>query len=170
MASFDDALAFVLPHEGGWSDNPNDPGGPTNHGITLRTAQLRLGISSPEELKEITPQQVADIYRADYWRFGAVTDQRIASKLLDLAVNLGLKTAVMIAQRALGAVGDAVMVDGVWGPATQKAANSVDAAELLEALCKAAAAHYEGLASANPRLAVFLHGWIARAYDIPGVA
>lgn len=168
MASFAVALPFVLAHEGGWSDRSEDHGGPTNYGITLALAQ-RYGIPDANALSRITPEQVADIYRAEFWRYGGLTDNRLAAKVFDFAVNMGPRRAVKLLQQALCAIGDALPVDGFFGPLTVSHTNAADADKLLEELCRQAQAHYEAIAAADPSQAVFLHGWVNRAWDIPEV-
>lgn len=59
-SSWDAAIKFVLEHEGGYSNNPNDPGGETNFGISKR--------SYPElDIKNLTVFEAGQIYRKDYW-------------------------------------------------------------------------------------------------------
>lgn len=161
------ALPYVLKHEGGWSDDPVDPGGATNFGITLATAK-RHGITSAEDLERITLEQVEAIYRADYWRFDAVDDQRVATKLFDMAVNMGLGTAVRIAQRIavdLGADDD--LVDGRFGPWTTMALNAVRPEQLLPLLCARSADYYRGIVARRPESVKFLRGWLKRAAEVP---
>ena len=65
-------LSFVLAHEGGWSDNPADAGGPTMKGITLATytrwcAEQKRSAPTKEELRAISDADVQQIYVGDYW-------------------------------------------------------------------------------------------------------
>ena len=168
MADFIKALFYTLRREGGWSNHPADKGGATNYGITLETAK-RHGILTEAALKGITQAQVAEIYKADYWRFDDVNDQRVATKVFDMAVNMGFSTAVRILQRALSVQLDLALVfDGKFGPLTEAAVNNAEPDRLLRLLCAAAAHYYESLASRKPSQAVFLKGWLKRANAVPG--
>jgi lysozyme family protein len=171
MTDFAKALAYTLKWEGGWSDDPADPGGATNHGITLKTAQ-RYGIKTKEELRAISPERVAEIYEAGYWRFGDGEDQRVATKLFDMAVNMGPETAIRLLRKALGALPDTPTADGGpsgAGPArpTLDAANGVGPPLLLACLREVCAAHYRAIVARRPASAKFLKGWLRRAAEVP---
>lgn len=166
MADFHRALPFVLGHEGGWSDDPDDPGGATNQGITLATAQ-RHGILTKESLKVISPEVVSAIYEADYWRFSGIASQRVATKIFDMAVNMGRKTATKLVQDGLNLMGASLMPDGLWGPATENCVNAVGPEEMLEMLCKVSKAHYQKLCERNQKLEKYLDGWLRRAAEVP---
>lgn len=166
MAYFEQALPFVLKHEGGWSDDPDDPGGATNQGITLATAQ-RYGIETKEALKAITPEQVASIYRSGYWRFNGLTSQAVATKLFDMSVNMGLRTAVRIAQDCVNGIGASLIADGSFGPITENTINAVAPDRMLDLLCKASAEHYHNIVEVRPASQKFLRGWLARAAEVP---
>jgi lysozyme family protein len=166
MAYFEQALPFVLKHEGGWSDDPDDPGGATNHGITLETAR-RYGIQTKEELKAITPEDVASIYRSGYWRFNGLTSQDVATKLFDMAVNMGLRTAIRIAQDCLNTLGASLVSDGSFGPITEATINAVAPKRMLDLLCQASAEHYRHIVLVRSSSDKFLKGWLARADEVP---
>jgi lysozyme family protein len=166
MASLAAAMPFLLRDEGGWSDDPADPGGATMHGVTFRTAQRLLGFTTPDQLRAITPDQLMQVYGTpDYWRYDGIQDQRVATKIFDIGVDVGLGTEVRILQKVLG-----VAEDGVWGPATQAATNAQDPDQLLQALCDAAKEHYIAVAQAHPVEGKFLNGWEHRAEEIPDAA
>jgi type VI secretion system secreted protein VgrG len=165
-ASFDLALPWVLRHEGGWSDDPSDPGGATNYGITLETAR-RHGIIGKDALSRITPDQVAEIYRKDYWRFNLVEDQRVATKLMDMAVNMGLMTTVKLAQGVLNDLGASLVVDGVWGPKTRECINAVSPDRMLTLLSTKSADYYRAIVAKRPESVKFLKGWLNRAAEVP---
>lgn len=166
MANFARALPWVLRHEGGWSNDPLDHGGPTQMGITLAVAQ-KHGIPDAAALQHITAEQVEAIYRADYWWFDGIDDQRVATKLLDIAINCGPSTAVRLAQHALVGLGAHLSEDGILGPRTTAALNAVTPNHMLDLLCQAAAEHYRGIVARNPQQVRFLKGWLNRAGEIP---
>lgn len=112
--NFDIAFDRLLGHEGGYVNNPADPGGETNWGISKR--------SYPHlNIKDLTREQAKDIYLRDFWNYIHADKlyDGVAFQLLDFAINSGITTAVRYFQRALG-----VADDGHWGPISQRAANA----------------------------------------------
>jgi lysozyme family protein len=171
VAEFAPALAFILPHEGGFADNPADPGGRTNYGITQATLDAWNGNHDgyPADVADLDVNQAGDIYQASYWPgLESVTNQAVASKLLDLRVNFGVGGGTKIAQRAVNTlVEPATAVDGGWGPDTLASINAADPAKLLQALADGQAAAYQADAASHPAKATFLAGWLKRAADLP---
>lgn len=165
-ASFDLALPYTLRNEGGWANFASDPGGATNYGITLETAR-KYGIADAEALRNITPEQVAAIYRAGYWRFDGVDDQRVATKLFDMAVNMGPQAAVRICQSCLNDAGAALEVDGRFGLVTLECLNAVRPALILSLLCTKSADYYRAIVAKRPESVKFLRGWLKRAAEVP---
>jgi lysozyme family protein len=166
VAEFAQALPYVLAHEGGWSDDPSDHGGATMKGITLQTAQ-RHGILDKEALKAITDEQLADIYRADYWCFDQVDSQAVATKLFDMSVNLGKGAALRLAQEALNELGATLQVDGHWGPKTCSALNLFRPERVLILLSEGAADYYHAIVAMHPDQGKFMKGWLRRAHEVP---
>lgn len=156
MANFDAAIPTVFKNEGGYVNDPNDPGGETKFGISKRSYP-NLNISA------LTVDQAKAIYKRDYWRYDGIQDQAIATKVFDLAVNCGSNKAIRLLQQAINSSGMAIQVDGFLGLTTLMACNSVDPEVLLACLKIQAVAHYRSLVEAWPRLAKFLPGWTKRA-------
>jgi len=157
---FELAIDTVLAHEGDtYSDIPADRGGPTKYGIASRW--------HPEvDMQTLTRERAIEIYWTDHWeghRYETLPAP-IAIKVFDLAVNLGHRTVVKCLQRALGACGAPVKVDGLLGRDTASAAASVDQLALMAALRSEAAGEYRVLAAKNQDQVVFLNGWLNRAY------
>lgn len=160
---FRHAVEMVLQHEGGYVNDPADPGGETKYGISKR-AYPHL------DIRNLTREEAIAIYRRDWWdryRYGEIQDADVAAKVLDLAVNTGPVYAAMIVQRALHACGRRdVEIDGIIGSQTLAAINSVrPRAALLAAIKAEAAAHYRLLVERRPELRRFEQGWITRAYS-----
>lgn len=153
------AVAIVLADEGGYVDDPADPGGATKFGITQR--------DHPDlDISNLTVDQATAIYFTDWWQrygYGALAGP-ISAKMLDAAVNIGASSAATCLQRALRSCGHPVGEDGDLGPVTTAAANDCRVWELLAALKSEVAAHYRLIAQARPDLAKFLDGWLNRAY------
>ena len=168
------AIDWVMSHEGGWSDNPADPGGATNYGISLRWLKAagwdvdQDGDIDAADIAALTPDGARRIYHAEFWErlnLERVTSGLVARKVLDLFVNMGDRQAVLIIQRAAKAVGAPLDEDGIWGPLTLGSLNSYPSSELLAAIRSEAAGFYRLLAAIRPALAVFLRGWLTRAYS-----
>jgi lysozyme family protein len=166
MARFEDAIATVLEHEGGLSNHPNDPGGLTNRGITLTTfRKIRGASATPDELRGLSADQAADIYRLAYWLpvYDLIDDQDVATKLFDQSVNMGHMQAHKLIQRACTDCSYHLNDDGVIGPMTLAAVNSIPPHDLLLSMCHQQIAFYRSLVELKPGFAVFLDGWLKRA-------
>lgn len=119
MSNFDCAFAALLGNEGGYSNTPDDPGGETMWGITLRVARAHGYVG---EMKDM-PQDVAKtIYRKSYWlpQFDDLP-YAVAFQVFDGAVNSGVGQAVRWLQRAVD-----VADDGDPGPVTLAAVRAAD--------------------------------------------
>jgi lysozyme family protein len=155
------ALRFVLRWEGGFVDHPDDPGGRTNKGVTQKVYdgwRARQGLPR-QDVKEIADAEVHAIYASDYWL--PPRCDLLAAPLdivqFDTAVNMGVGRAVRFLQASLGCG-----VDGGFGPATERAVAGCDSAAVIAAYCQRREDFYRGLAQKNPKLAVFLKGWMNR--------
>lgn len=157
MARFDDCLTFVLASEGGFVNNPDDPGGATNQGITQKVYDAwRTKRTWPEkDIKAIGQDEVWAIYHENYWVPAGCDSLPAPLDLLhfDSAVNLGVGSAGRMLQTAL----NFTVVDGVVGPRTLKAANSNDLGTTYGRYCNARIMRY--IALSKPE---FLKGWLRR--------
>lgn len=171
MATFAPALAFILPHEGGYVNDPNDPGGPTKYGITHTTLDAWNSAHEgyPSDVADLTVDEAGDIYEAQYWPgLEGINSQAVASKCLDVRINFGLSGGTKIIQRAVNTlVEPATEVDGGLGPDTVNSINTADPAKMLDALAEATAAAYQADAAAHPKKQTFLGGWLKRAAELP---
>jgi lysozyme family protein len=159
--ALDAALKFVLRWEGGFVDHPNDPGGRTNRGVTQKVYdgwRARQGLAA-RDVKLIEDDEVHAIYAGDYWvppRCDLLTSP-LDLVQFDTAVNMGVKRAVKFLQGAVGC-----SADGDFGPGTAAAVAGCDAGTAVASYCQRREAFYRGLAQDNPKLAVFLKGWLNR--------
>lgn len=179
---FDRAIRTVLRHEGGFVDHPDDPGGPTNYGISLRwlralgdlddNGQLDGdfdidGDVDVEDIRMMGIERAIGFYREHWWeKFGyASLPLGVGEKVFDLAVNMGDRQAHKLLQRALRAAGELVIDDGILGPKTRDALRRASDEVVLAALRSEAAGFYRLLAATRPKLGAFLDGWLRRAYQ-----
>lgn len=158
---FKKAIERVLKNEGGYVNDPQDPGGETNWGISKR--------SYPHlDIKNLTREEAIAIYQRDWWeryQYARIKDSELSFKVFDLAVNMGPAAAHRILQRSLHAAGYRhVVVDGIIGPQTLSATNQADTRLVLGAIRAEAANYYRRLIERNSTLKRFEQGWLNRAY------
>ena len=183
MTIFDWAVENVLHHEGGWVNNPNDPGGATNFGISLRYLQARGDLDGDglpdgdldgdgdvdiDDIRLASRDDAIELYRTGFWnpgRFGEVQSSLVAVKSFDMAVNMGSKQAWKLVQRACNKLGSQLIVDGKVGANTLKAVNSYRKTDyqLIETIRERQANFYETLIERKPSLDEFRLGWRRRA-------
>lgn len=154
-ANFDRAVQLILVKEGLLSDDPNDAGGLTKHGIS-RKAYPALDIAN------LTVEQAIEIYRQDYWAKirGDELAWVFALPLFDCAVNQGVGTAVKLFQKALK-----VGADGVFGPSTLRAAAQAAAGDPSEVLVDLMARRIAAYTQV-PSWPTHGRGWTRRCFSI----
>lgn len=119
MISFEEAFARLIGNEGGYSNDPKDPGGETNWGISKR--------SYPQlDIKNLTKEQASSIYYQDFWVPLRNADPAIKFQVFDFAVNSGIQTAIRKLQQVVG-----VADDGHWGPVSSAALSAMDINDVL---------------------------------------
>ena len=127
---FKKAFDFILRVEGGKVDNPNDPGGRTNLGITQRTfSQWLNNTGLPNaDVFDILREEAYPIYHDLYWREGQCNRLPYPLSIyhFDGYVNLLPGDAGRVLQRALKFRAPELVVDGVVGPITIKTANNLE--------------------------------------------
>ncbi len=170
----------ILDREGGYVNDPDDPGGATNHGVTVHTLR-RLGLDltgdggvDERDVKILSRQQAVNIYLQEYYerpRIGALPVE-LRAPVFDMQVNAGAN-AVKILQRLLRQMGQELTVDGVIGPQTIAAARRAAALapdHIADAYGIARRNYYFALADARPASRKYARtraggkgGWITRA-------
>jgi lysozyme family protein/uncharacterized protein YjdB len=168
--SFDHALEFVLQWEGGYSNNPNDHGGPTNQGITQSEydGYRKAKGQNPQDVKSISTDELRDIYYNGYWLpvHGNDLAYPLALAMFDSSVNCGPGTAIMFLQKSLG-----ITEDASFGQAIVKAlANTESKAEIAMKIMDHRDEYYKKIVNNDSTQVVFLQGWLNRnnalAYDL----
>jgi lysozyme family protein len=159
--SWDAALAFIFKVEGGFVDNPADPGGMTNLGITWREWQDWVGGDFPvtrETMEALTKADVTPIYHSHYWLASRCQDMPVGVDLfiMDEAVNEGCGRAARDLQHTVGA-----KVDGIIGPVTLAAVRSIAPVALIGRLADTRLSFYRSL----PTWSTFGHGWSNRVQE-----
>ncbi|MGC2661764.1 MAG: glycosyl hydrolase 108 family protein [Bryobacteraceae bacterium] len=181
MADFEYCLKYVLEHEGGLSQNPSDPGGTTMKGISLRFLRevnphtlKRVGIFEPvneQSIIDLTDDQISKLYYSEFWiqaPFEKLQNGILAKYIFDMSVNHGLVEAVKLTQRACCAAQkkkDYVKDDGIMGGNTIQAINQASFM-LIPALIAQRSGFMRQLVAVNPKLEVFLDGWLTRCFNV----
>ena len=176
MANFDAFFPTLLKHEGGFVNDPVDPGGATNKGITMETfrayAKEYLGIEPTlDNLKALTDAQAGKIYKPRYWdrvKGDEIELQELANIVFDFYVNAGGKAAELL-QKVLNDLGaePRLSVDGAIGGNTMGVLKKTDQKEVYRRYKQGRADFYRNLAAARPPLAKFLQGWLNRVNSFP---
>jgi lysozyme family protein len=173
MATHDDflkAFELLIGHEGGYSNNPDDPGNWTGGGRGQSQLKgTKYGVSAAShpnlDIEHLTLTQAEDVYEADYWAKAGCADlpPRLAFHVFDAAVNNGVGAAVRWLQSAVGAT-----QDGVHGPQTKAAVESAIARDPGD-LDIAAEVHAQRLhfMAGLSTWQTFGRGWSRRLAKIP---
>lgn len=119
----------IVEREGGFVNDPDDPGGATNFGVTIHTMRAlgldldRDGAVSVADVRALSKEQAVDIFQKHYFEkpLIALLPDVLQASVFDMYVNAGAN-AVKILQRLLRDMGHDVVVDGVLGPKTIGAA------------------------------------------------
>ena len=176
-SSYDEALARLLEHEGGYSNHPSDPGGPTNWGITIYDARAYWKKDATAADVRAMPLDVAkQIYRSKYWDAMRCDElpAGVDYAVFDYGVNSGIGRAGKVLCRELGltiARGDgrsstpfsdtSSITDDVIAAAKRR-----DAKVLIDAICDERLAFLQGLRTWE----VFGNGWGRRVREVRAAA
>lgn len=175
MSYFDEAIHTVLEHEGGYVDDPNDPGGATNWGISIRLLKTldgdfdydNDGDIDADDIKALKQESAIGIYWREFWdkyQYEEIRYQAVATKVFDLCVNMGPRSAHKCLQRALMSASPVhLKIDGIIGPKTLGAVNMAMEQSLLSALRSEAACFYRMLITKKPQMKKYENGWMRRA-------
>lgn len=180
MANFNQAFQITMGNEGGYANNPADPGGETWKGIArhywpnwpgwtivdqvmaTNPSNINTALSANAQLQQL----VLAFYKQNFWDTGKLdelNDQQTANQLFDSAVNMGTGIASRFLQEGVNTLKpNALTVDGVVGPATIAAANALPAESLYNAICNLRKQRYMQIIAANPSEAIFEHSWMRR--------
>lgn len=182
MQSVEQIAEEIVAREGGFVNDPDDPGGATNFGVTIHTMR-RLGLDLDRDgdvdvgdVRALSRGQAVAIFIDHYYQRPGIAGlpEALRASVFDMYVNAGAN-AVKILQRLLREMGETVDVDGVIGPQTQAAAaRAAQAApdHIGDAYGIARRNYYFALADARPASRKFARtraggkgGWIRRAEE-----
>lgn len=163
--NFAKVMPRVFAHEGGYSNDPHDPGGPTKYGITAANlgAWRGTGVATAAQVQALTQAEALDIYRVQY--AGVIQFDLLPSgvdyAVLDYAINSGVTKAARDLQRVVGAA-----VDGHIGVDTVNACRAMPPSVVVNQLCDARLAFLKALKTWK----YFGAGWERRVEDVRAYA
>ena len=173
MADFSKAFNIVLCNEGGYVNDPSDPGGETYKGIARKiftkwdgwllvdTAKRKNDFPANMEQDTDLQQKVKNFYEVNFWdkiNGDNITNQNIANSLFDFGVNAGVSTSASLAQMVIGEE-----TDGVLGQKSIAALNAFDPDHFLASFTVAKIARYINIVKKRPTSRKYFYGWVCRA-------
>ncbi len=180
MQSIEDIASEIVAREGGFVNDPDDPGGPTNFGVTIHTMR-RLGLDLTqdgqvdiEDVRNLTREQAVEIFLTHYFRGPGISGlpEPLQASVFDMYVNAGAN-AVRILQVLVSEMGFEATPDGEIGPLTLRAVHQAFEAapgHLVDAYGIARRNYYYSLADRRPASRKYARtkaggkgGWIKRA-------
>ncbi|MFA5326900.1 MAG: glycosyl hydrolase 108 family protein [Prolixibacteraceae bacterium] len=173
MADFNKAFQLMILNEGGYVNDPADPGGETYKGIARkihskwsgwtivdikkRQSDFPANLDKDDELQGM----ITDFYRITFWdrvNGDQITNQEVANSIFDFGVNAGLSASASLAQMVVDA-----KADGVIGPISLQAINSFNPEHFLASFTVAKIARYISIVKKRPVSRKYFYGWICRA-------
>jgi lysozyme family protein len=156
QGNFKECLDLVLKSEGGFVNNPADPGGMTNLGVTKRVWEEYTGHEADEKtMRGLTPEKVAPLYEQRYWRptYCEVLPRGFDLLIFSMGINAGPGRAVKLLQSAIGCV-----PDGVIGSTTMGLIKQSNVANIIAKYSDARRVYYQSLKT----FPIFGKGWLNR--------
>jgi len=173
MANFIEAFRLIMDHEGGYVNDPDDPGGETYKGVarkmhskwegwtTIDLLKRQSGFPANLERDAELREMIGTFYLNQFWnriQGDEITNQQVAESIFDFAVNAGVQTAVVLAQMVVNA-----KADGVLGAETISKINSCDPKYFLAAFTVAKIARYVTIVKKRPTSRKYFYGWVLRS-------
>lgn len=173
MADFTQAFQLMITHEGGYCNDPDDPGGETYKGIArnyfskwtgwTKVDLLKKQVNFPANLDKDSELQKAvfSFYKVNFWdktNGDRIANQGVANSIFDFGVNAGCGVSASLAQQVVGA-----KVDGAIGNDSINAINNFDPNYFLSAFAVAKISRYVSIVKNRPASQKYFYGWVIRA-------
>lgn len=183
MANYEKAFPVILKFEGGLCDDPEDSGGITKYGVCLEFAKdthdLKLfdkdgdGDIDRQDIKKLSVDDASRAFKKYFWdkyQLDDLDSNKMALVVFDSAVNHGRGNATAFIQKTLNKFGYHLMVDGLWGPKTRNALQTVDDPdEFCAQMISLRRKFYNTIVENRPKQKVFLKGWLNRLKSLQQV-
>jgi lysozyme family protein len=165
-------MPIIFYHEGGFVNNPADPGGATKYGISLRFLKgLSLEVADLDhdgnididDIKLITHEIATPIYEQRFYtpmQIEQFRSDELALQLFDMGVNAGPRQAIKLLQQELS-----ITADGIVGAETLRVANSFSFNTMAIRYKYGRIFFYKNLVKIHPEYSIFLKGWINRVNE-----
>jgi len=163
-SNFNQCVDIVFTQEGGYTNDPNDPGGPTNFGITIADLKEWRGQEvTADDVKNMTKAEAREIYRSKYWNPMQCGDlpNGIDLEVFDFGVNAGPQRSLKMLQEVIG-----VTADGSIGPITMSAAKVADPHTVIQNFSEHRLDYYRSLSTWQH----FGTGWTNRTNSVEQAA
>lgn len=175
MADFKTAFDLMIAHEGGYVNDPDDPGGETYKGVARKMHSKWLGWMIIDLLKKQSgfpanldthaelQGEISKFYESQFWdkmEGDEIANQEVANCIFDFGVNAGIVTSASLSQMVIGA-----KTDGVIGPQSIAAINAFNPSHFLAAFTVAKIARYITIVKKRPTSRKYFYGWICRALE-----
>jgi lysozyme family protein len=175
MADFNQAYRLILANEGGYVNDPQDPGGETYKGIARKKQPDWIGWIIVDAMKkqpnfpasldqsQNLQAEIQRFYKVLFWDKiggGQINDQEVANSIFDFAVNSGVSTSIGLAQQVVGA-----SCDGVIGTKTIQAINSFQPDHFIAAFTVEKCRKYIAICKKRPDSRKYFFGWIDRSVN-----
>jgi lysozyme family protein len=164
MSYFNEAFTHTIGFEGGYVNDPEDPGKQTKFGISKK--------SHPQvDIERLTLDGAKVIYKEQYWNpmfLDSILSRSLACKIFDICVNIGIQRTLIILSNAISFSRNKIPQDSAYASRFSaegviESMKSVDEQKLIRALCGEQYSYYKWVISRNPTLVKFYNGWIKRA-------
>ena len=167
-SNFDAAFQYLLQDESTrYTNDPNDPGGPTKFGITLMALQSFLGRPCTAlDVENLSEDLAKQIHAQKYWApllCDSISNAGVATCLFDTGVLYGVGSTAMIAQKAAMNCGAQIKIDGIFGEESVNAVNALNQKDFIQSFYNLILARIEAVISAKPDEEKYRRGWEARA-------
>lgn len=175
MANFEKAIEKMLSHEGGYVNDPSDPGGETYKGVARKMFSKWEGWTTidiakrsqnfPKNLDADTNlhQLITQFYKVNFWdKINAddILNEDVAFSIFDFGVNAGVSTSAGLAQKVIETI-----ADGVFGKKSVEKLNAFDPDHFIAAFTVAKIARYLFIVKRRPESRKYFYGWVNRALN-----
>lgn len=173
MADFKNAFQLMIAHEGGYVNDPDDPGGETYKGVARKIFSKWDGWVKIDLLKRMSgfpgnldkdpeiQEAIKDFYEVQFWNRlsgSLISEQAVANSIFDFAVNAGTGTSASLAQMVVE-----TEADGVIGNESIAKINAFNPDHFLASFTVAKIARYVNIVKKRPTSRKYFYGWILRA-------